>query len=217
MAGPLNLISGAPPIGLTKHINLASLHGDHLRQTDKSREPSPSVFAPPRDSSSDEDSNGLQVSEAGASDDAEFGGIERRRKSNINVTLSTGTDDNQKRELRVEPSTIRAGSFTSGAGARNGNGSQSSQKRKDANTEDDDVPLSFSQRKKQRQSYGNGSMNIHRGSVTKSANHTNKSPANSGKAGHALKPPPGTHAMLARRRMSLLNGLSRGIWLISSS
>ena len=207
MAGPLNLIPGAPAIGLTKHINLASLHGEHIRQTDKSREPSSSIFAPPRDSSSDEDSNGLQVAEAGASDDSEFEGNETRRKSNINVTSSTGTDDNQKRELRVEPSNIRAGSFTSGVGARNGNGSQSSQKRKDANTEDDDVPFSFSQQKKQRQSYGNGSVNIQKGSVTKSANHTKKSPANSGKAGHALKPPPDTHAMLARRRMSLLNDL----------
>ena len=203
MAGPLHLIPGAPAIGLTRNNKFASLHGDCPREA------SPSIFAPPRDSSSDEDSHGLQVHEAGASDDSEFGGNETRRKSKINVTLSRSTDDNPKRELRVEPSNIRAGSFTSGAGARNGNGSQSSQKRKDANTDEDEVPFSFSQKKKQRQSYGSGSMNIHRGSVTKSANHTNRSPANSGKAGPALKVPPGTHAMLARRRMSLRNDLSR--------
>ena len=208
MAGLLNLISGAPTIGLTKHSNLSSLHGDHLRQTDKSRAPSPSIFAPPRDSSSDEDSNGLQVPDDGPSDDSEFGGNKTRRKSNINLTLSTGTDKTQKSELRVEPSNIRAGSFTSGAGAKNGNGHQSSQKRKNADTDEEDVPFSFSQRKKQRQSYGNGNMNIHRGSVTKSANHANTSPPNSGKAGHALKAPR-THAMLARRRMSLRNHLSR--------
>lgn len=205
MAGPLNFIPGAPTIGLTKHNKFASLHGDCSH---KPREASPSIFALPRDSSSDEDSNGLQVPDAGASDDSEFGGNEARRKSTINATLSTGTDDNQKRELRVEPSNIRAGSFTSRAGPRNGNGSQNSQKRKDVNTDDDDVPLSFSQPKKQRLSYGNGSINIHRGSVMKSANHTKKPPANSGKAGHALKPP-AAPAMLARRRMPLRNNLSR--------
>ena len=207
MAGPLHLISGAPAIGLTKHNKFASLHGDSLHNP---RETSPSIFAPPRDSSSDEDSNGLHVSEAGASDDSEFGRSETKRRSNIHMTLSTGTgtDENQKRELRVEPSNIRAGSFTSRAGARNGNSSQNSQKRKNANTDDDDVPFSFSQPKKQRQSYGNASLNIHRGSVTKSANHTSKSLAKSGKAGHAFKPP-ATHAMLAQRRMSLRNDISR--------
>ena len=205
MAGPLNFIPGAPAIGLTKHNKFASLHGDCSYNP---RETSPSIFALPRDSSSDEDSNGLQVPEARASNDSEFGGNETRRKSNRNVTLSTGTDVNQKRELRVEPSNIRAGSFTSRAGARNGNDSQTSQKRKDTNTDDDDVPLSFSQPKKQRLSYGNGSMNIHNGSVTKSANHTKKSPAKNGKAGPALKNP-GAPAMLARRRMSLGDELSR--------
>ena len=205
MAGPLHFIPGARTIGLTKDNKFASLHGD---SSQKPRETSPSIFALPRDSSSDEDPNGLQVPEAGASDDSEFEGNETRRNSNTHVTLRTGTDDKQKRELRVEPSNIRAGSFTSGAGARNGNGSQNSQKRKDANTDDDDVPLSFSQPKKQRQSYGNGSMNMNRGSVTKSANHAKKSPAKSGKAGRALKHP-GAPAMLARRRMSLRNDLSR--------
>ena len=201
MAGPLNFIPGAPAIGLTKHNKFASLHGDCSY---KPREASPSIFALPRDSSSDEDSKGFQVPEAGASDDSECGGNETRRKS------STVTDVNQKRELRVEPSNIRAGSFTSRAGARNGNGSQDSQKRKDTNTDDDDVPLSFSQPKKQRLSYGNGSMNIHKGSVTKSANQTKKSPAKNGKAGPALKTP-GAPAMLARRRMPLHDELSRRI------
>ena len=205
MAGPLNFIPGAPAIGLTKHNKFASLHGDSSHRL---REVSPSIFALPRDSSSDEDSSGLQGPEAGASDDSEFGGIETRRKSNIHVTSSTGTDDNQKRELRVEPSNIRAGSFTSGAGARNSNGSQNSQKRKDVDPDDDDVPFSFSQPKKQRLSYGNGSMNIQRGSVTKSVNHTEKSPASRGKARHVLKTP-GAPAMLARRRMSLRNDLSK--------
>ena len=204
MAGPLNFIPGAPTIGLTKHNKFASLHGD---RSHKPRETSPSIFALPRDSSSDEDSPGLHILEARASDDSDFGRHETRRKSNRNVTLSTGTD-NPKRQLRVEPSNIRAGNFTSRAGAGNGNGSQNSQKRKDANTDDDDVPLSFSQPKKQRLSYGNGSMNIHRGSVMTSANHTKKSLANSGKAGHALKTP-AAPAMLARRRVSLRNDLLR--------
>lgn len=205
MAGPLHLIPGSPAIGLTKHNKFASLHGNSLH---KPRETSPSVFALPRDSSSDEDSNGLQVAKGGASDDSEFGGSETKRKSDIHMTLSAGTDDNQRKELRVEPSNIRAGSFTSSAGARNGNSSQNSQKRKDANTDDDDVLFSFSQPKRQRRSYGNGSLNVHRSSVTKSANQTSKSPAKSGKAGNAFKTP-STHAMLAQRRMSLRDDLSR--------
>lgn len=210
MAGVSLLRSGAPRIGLTRHNEYASLHGDGKRQPDESRKPSPPIYAPPRSSSSEEDSDVLQFPDDGLSDDSEFGGIEPKKKPYTHVALITGTDsgsakgeDGQKRGLSVEPSNIRAGSFTSGTG------SQSGQKRKNADTDDDELPLPFSQRlKRQRQIYGYGSTNKNRASVKKSGTPTQTSSKESDKARHSYKTPM-NDATIAIGKLSFSVGLSR--------
>ena len=173
MAGILDLTPGGPRItGLRRgDYNLPSLHGDHTQQQPKGKppRPSPSINASPRGSSSDEDLAGQKIPDDAASDDSEFGRIERMRKSGGDETPRMGMDSNPARgELSLEPSNIRPSSFTSGKGDRGRHGSQSSQKRTKADLDDDDeMPLSFSQQKRPRQSYGYGSTNIHRGPATK--------------------------------------------------
>ncbi len=199
MAGVLDLTTRAVrAIGLREHdFKYPSLHGDSLRTP---REPSPSVFAPPRDSSSDERSDGQLVPDDGASDDSEFGRGEKKEKPDRDGVPRRRTDsssarrkEGRKRELSIEPSNIPTGSFTSGKGPGSRNGSQSSQKRNNPDLDEGDLPLSFSQhqKKKPRQSYGHGSMNKQRstdGLVTKPGNH--------------MKMPP-KDAMLARGRTTL--------------
>ena len=215
MAGLLSLTPGAPGIGLTRQNKYASLHGDSLRQPDKTRKPSPPILASPIGSSSDEEPDGLQVPEDRVSDDLQFGGGEtRREKSSIHSTLNTGgnshssnDEDGEKGGLSVEPSSIRASTFKSGTGPNSRNGSQTSQKRKDTDVDDEDVPLSFSQSKKLRQSYGYGSMSMLRGYVTKSSNHTKKPPTNRDKGGpHYRDFNP--DSMLARGRTYICIGTS---------
>lgn len=216
MAGVSLLRSGAPRIGLTRHNEFESLHGDRKRQTDESRKPSTPIYASPRSSSSEEDSDVQQVPDDGLSDDSEFGGIQPKKKPYTHASRTTGTDldlakgeDGQKRGLSVEPSNIRAGNFTSGTGPGSRNGSQSGQKRKNADMDDDELPLPFSQEsKRQRQSYGYGSTNKNRGSVRKSGNPTQTSSTESDKAGHSYKTPM-IDATIAIGRMSLFIGLSR--------
>ena len=200
MAGLLHLTPGAPGIGLTKRNIYASLHG--------TRKPSPQINAPPRGSSSDEESDGQQVPNDGLSDDSEFGGSGKKRTLDIQAVLSTGTgsgsaktEDGDKRELSVEPSNIRAGNFTSGTGSRNGNGSQGSQKRKNVDVDEDDLPFSFSQSKRSRHSYGYGNAN-NRGSATKFESRTKKTSTGSGMAGRPFRDP-NTGGMLARGRLSM--------------
>ena len=208
MAGLLHLTPGAPGIGLTKRNKYASLHGDRLREPNKSRKPSPPINAPPRGSSSDEESDGQQVPNDGLSDDSEFGGSGKKRRPDIQAVLSTRTgsasakaDDGEKRELSVEPSNIRAGRFTSRTGSRSRNGSQSSQKR-NADVDDEELPFSFSQPKRPRHGFGYGNDNIHRGSATMSASHTKKPSSGSGKAGRSFRDV-NTDALLARGRTSM--------------
>ena len=195
-------------IGLTKQNRYASLHGGYIQQAEKPRKPSPAIDAPPRGSSSDEESDGQQIPEDGVSDDSEFGGSRKKRNFNMPVMLNTGMDSNsaegedgEKRELSVEPSNIRAGNFTSGTGVRSRNSSQSSQKRKDIVVDDDDIPFSFSQQKKPRQSYG-GSTITPRGSAKKPVSAEKKPPRESEKVARSYKPP-STDTMLARSKTSL--------------
>ena len=208
MAGILDLKPGAPRItGLRRRdYNLASLHGDHTQQQPKGKNPrpSPSINASPRGSSSDEDFAGQKVADGAASDDSEFGRIERMRKSGGDEIPRMGMDSSStKGELSLEPSNIRASSFTSGKGDRSRHGSQSSQKRTKANLDDDDdMPLSFSQQKKPRHSYGYGSVtNIHRGLATKPDKSKRMRSNESEKAPSTFREPATrTGAMLARGR-----------------
>ena len=207
MAGILDLKPGAPRItGFRKgDYNFASLHGDHVQQQPKVKplRPSPSINASPRGSSSDEDLAGQKVADDAASDDSEFGRIERIRKSGGDEIPSMGMNSSAtKGELSLEPSNIRASSFTSGKGDRSRHGSQSSQKRTKADLdEDDDMPLSFSQRKKPRHSYGYGSNNIHRGPATKPDKSKKMRSIESEKPPSTFREPATrTGAMLARGR-----------------
>lgn len=216
MTGLLDLSPRSPaPIGLTtKNYRLASLHGDRLRQP---REPSPSILAPPKGSSSDEESNGQEVPGDGLSDDSEFGRSDKKKEIDRSGMLRTGIDsnaakgeDSYKRELSVEPSNIRPSSFTSGKGPGSRNGSQSSQKRNNIDVDDDEVSIAFSQPKKSRQSYG--STNVHRvpGKPNKVLLKEGK------KAGPAFKNP-STEAMIAQGRRSLRVSLLKRTRLTSSS
>lgn len=197
MAGLLNLSAGPPSLGMTRRdFRYASLHGDSLRQSEKPPEPSDPIFALPKGSSSDDET----------SDDSEFGRSEKKKPVGIGM-LRTSThsspangEDGKKRELSVEPSNIRPGSFTSGKGSGSRNGSQSSQKRKNADLDDDDMPFAFSQSKKPRQGYG--STNIHRGPVTKPGNPKKLLPKEREKPAPAFKKRD-TSAMEARGRRPL--------------
>ena len=205
MAGSLHLTPGARVIGLTRHNKYGSLHGDRLQ-------PDPSLLAPPKSSSSDEEPDGQQVPHDGGSDDSEFGASMPKKKFNIHEVLRTSSDLNpakghnsEKRGLSVEPSNIRASSFTSGTGR---NGSQSNQKRNDPDADDDDVPLSFSQSKRPRKSLGYGSTKVNRSLIKTPGSPTKQHRKESDKARRTFKPP-GTDSMLAKRKISLRNDLSR--------
>ena len=195
-------MSGTRRIGLTTRTGYKSLHGDHLQKT---RESNASVFAPPEDSSDDI-----------TSEDSEFGRIENSEKPSgyaLPRRRSANGEDGKRRELSVEPSNIRAGSFTSSKGP---NGSQSSQKRKNTDF-DDDLPHSFSQQqKKPRLSYSHGGMNKHNGmrqSGTKPVNRTKVTAAKENiKAGHTFKTPQ-SNDMLARRKSLLVVGLFKRMQL----
>ena len=210
MAGILDLKPGAPRVpGLRRRdYTLASLHGDHIQQPPKGKppRPSPSINASPRGSSSDEDLAGQKVADDAASDDSEFGRIERMRKSGGDETPSMGMNSSStKGESSLEPSNIRASSFTSGKGDRSRHGSQSSQKRIKADLDDDDdIPFSFSQQKKPRHSYGCGGINIHRGPATK-PDKSKKMRSHEIEKGPSTfrEPAPRTGAMLARGRNCL--------------
>ena len=209
MAGILDLKPGAPrTTGLRRRdYTLASLHGDHTQQQPKRKppRPSPSINASPRGSSSDEDLAQQKVPDDAASDDSEFGRNERIRKSGGDEIPRVGMDSSStKDELSLEPSNIRASTFTSGKGDRGRHGSQSSQKRTKADLDDDDdddMPLSFSQHKKPRHSYGYGSTNIHRGPATKPDKSKRMHSGESDKAPSTFREPASrTGAMLARGR-----------------
>lgn len=217
MAGVSLLRSGAPRrLGLTKHNNYASLHGDRKPQLDEYRESSLPIDAPPISTSSEEESDVQLVPYDGLSDDSEFGVIQPKKRPYTQAPLLTGTDsssangeDGQKRGLNVEPSNIRAGNFTSGTGPGSRNGSQGGQKRKNSDMDDDELPLLFSQHsKKQRQGYGYGSTHKNRGLAKKSGNPTQTSSKESDKAGHSYKTPI-TDATIAIGRVPLFVGLSR--------
>lgn len=176
MAGILNFTPGAPKLGMTrKDFPYTSLHGGSLRQTEKTPDPS-DIYALPKGTSSDEDSDSEEALNDGASDDDELFGRSEKQKPAKNGMLRTSThssptngeEDGKKTELSVEPSNIRPGSFTSGRGPGSRNGSQSSQKRKDTDLDDEDVSVAFSQPKKPKKDYG--STNIHKGPVTKPGN-----------------------------------------------
>ena len=201
---------GAPPLGQTRYNPCRSLHGDQIAQSqkrvqaEKARKPTPPIDALPLDSSSDEELDGQQAAKDEPSDDSEFGENKKTKKASGNPISSASSnlssvkgDDGEKKSLSVEPSNIRPGSFTSGTGPRSRNSSQGSQKRKDAILDDDDDPFFHSQKKRNRQSYGHGSANIHRGSISKPDNSTKKSP----KAGPSFKQP-GSDAIIARGRTS---------------
>lgn len=213
MAGILDLTPGGGlrTVGMRERdFRYPSLHGKSSRPSEQPRKPSPPINAPPRGSSSDEESDEQTIPYGEASDDSEFGGSGRKKNSNGNAKLATGTgsslaepeEDDKKNELSVEPSNIRAVTFTSGRGPGSRNGSQSSQKRKDADVEDDEMPMSFSQhQKKPKHGYGHNNVNIHKGSVTK-PNNPKKAPLKeTEKAGPAFKKP-NTDAMLAQCRIS---------------
>ena len=224
MAGILDLKPGAPRApGLRRRdYTLASLHGDHIQQPPKGKppRPSPSINASPRGSSSDEDLAGQKVADDAASDDSEFGRVERMKKSGGDDIPRMGMDSSAtKGELNLESSNIRASSFTSGKRDRSRHGSQSSQKRTKVDLDDDDdMPLSFSQRKKPRHSYGYGSINIHRSPATKPdkskrmrSNEIEKGPST------FREPATRTGAMLARGRNFLCISNLRRLQLTSSS
>lgn len=189
MAGPYNLNPVAPRVGLTNHNKYASLHGHKLQQT---REPSPSIYALPRGSSSDEELDGQDVPNGGSSDDSEFGRTEKKGTIERKQMPRKGTDsssakgeDSKKREPSIEPSNIRASNFTSAKGPGSRNGSQSSQKRKSVDGDDDDLSIAFSQSKKSRQSYGG--INKHRNSLTRPGSPKKGSHKESKKSGPAYK------------------------------
>ena len=210
MAGILDLTPGAPRItGLRERdYTLASLHGDHTQQQPKGKapRPSPSINASPRGSSSDEDLAWQKIPDDAASDDSEFGRIERMRKSGGDDMLRMGMDlSSAKAELSVEPSNIRASSFTSGKGDRSRHGSQSSKKRLRVDLDDDDdMPLSFSQQKRPRHSYGNGSTNPHRGPATKPDNPKKMLFNESEKARSAFREPATRISAMQARGRNLL-------------
>ena len=192
MAGLYNLKPVAPVVGLTRRNNFASLHGHRTRQTQEIREPSPSIYALPRGSSSDEELDGQDFPNEGSSDDSEFGRTKKNGKVERKTMPRTGTDckstngkDSKKRDLSVEPSNIRAGSFTSGKGPGSRNGSQSSQKRKSVDVDDDDLSIAFSQSKKSRQSYGG--INKYRNSLTRPESPKKGSHKEDKKSGPAYK------------------------------
>ena len=213
MPGPLYFKPGAPTVGMRRQdLRYPSLHGHSLRQPEKSRESSPSIHAPPRGSSSDEEFDGQEILDR-ASDDSEFGRSEKKGALNGAGMPRPRTDsrpangeDRKKREPSVEPSNIRPASFTTGIGPGSRNGSQSSQKRNNIDVDDDDdISVAFSQKKKPRQSYG--STNIYKGSVTKPGSPKKIPPKNSGKAGPAYKESK-CDAMLAQGRGLLSVGRS---------
>ena len=192
MAGPYNLNPVAPRVGLTKDNPYRSLHRPILQQNQETREPSPSIFALPRGSSSDEEPDGQNVLNDESSDDSEFGRTKKKGKIEREKRPRTGTEsssangeDSTKRELSAEPSNIRASTFTSGKWSGSRNGSQSSQKRKSVDVDDDDFPIAFSQSKKPRQSYG--STNKYRSSFTKPGSSKKESRKEGKKAGPAYK------------------------------
>ncbi len=206
MTGPLDLTSRPPAtIGITKHNHiLASLHGDRLRQRQKPREPSPSIFAPPRGSSSDEEFDGQQVPDDGLSDDSEFGRSEKKKGPGRNAMLRTGTDsspangeDDKKRELSVEPSNIRPGSFTS----------QSSQKRLKDETDDDMGPFGLihsSQSKKAKMKTYGGPSNIHKGSLVEQKKPTKAATAEKRRERPSFRLPNAEPALASRKSISNL-------------
>lgn len=192
MAGPYNLNPVAPRVGLTNHNKFASLHGHRTRQKQETREPSASIFALPRGSSSDEELDGQDVPNDRVSDEFEFGRTEKKGRFERKNGPRTGTDsssadgeDSKKRELSAEPSNIRASNFTTGKWSGSRNGSQSSQKRKSVDVDDDDLSVAFSQSKKTRQSYG--STNRYRSSVTKPGSPKKEPHKEGKKAGPAYK------------------------------
>lgn len=177
---------------MTRRNEFASLHGDIFKQKQEIREPSPSIYALPRGSSSDEELDGQDVQNDGFSDDSDLGRTVKNRKVERKTMPSTGTDcksakgeDIEERGLSVEPSNIRAGNFTSGKGPGSRNGSQSSQKRKSVDVDDDDLSIAFSQSKKSRQSYG--SVNKYRNSLIKLESPKKGSQKDSNKSGPAYK------------------------------
>lgn len=186
MAGPYNLNPAALRVGMTNYNKYASLHGDTIKQNLETRESSPSIFALPRGSSSDEELDGQNVPNDESSDDSEFGRtrtkgkVEREKRPKTASDFSSANGEKiRKREPSVEPSNIRASKFTSG------NCSQSSQKRKSVDVDDDEVPIAFSQSKKPRQSYG--STNKHRSSATKPGSPKKEPHKEGKKAGPAYK------------------------------
>lgn len=202
MAGSLHLRSGAPSIGLTKNNPFTSLHGHRIRKA------SPAIDAPPRGSSSDEEVDGQAFPHDGASDDSMFGRSEKKENTDRTRILRTGTDSSpargeygKKRELSLEPSNIRAGSFTSAKGHGSHDGSQSSQKRRNVAVDVDEESIAFSQPKKQpKRSYG--SKNIEKGPVTKPGNPKKVPPKENEKPGSTFKDPI-SQAVLAQGRRSL--------------
>ncbi len=216
MTGLLDLTPGPPAtIGITKHNHIhASLHGDRLCQPQKPREPSPSIFAPPRGSSSDEEFDGQQIPDDGLSDDSEFGRSEKKKEPDSNGMPRTGTDsspanreDGKKRELSVEPSNIRPGSFTSGKGlgTRNFFGSQSSQKRLKDETDDDMGPfgsIHSSQSKKARLKTYGGPSNIHKGSLVEQKKPTKAATPEKRKERPPFRLPNAEPALASRKSIS---------------
>ena len=221
MAGALHLISGgARASGLTRNNPYESLHSRHLiRQPERPREPSPSIFAPPRGDSSDEDFDEQEAPDDGASNDSHFGRSEEKGTPGGKRALrSSMGGDGKKRDLSVEPSNIRAGTFTSsGKGSESRNGSQTSLKRNSVDVSDD--PPFASQNKKPRLSYGRGNMSIYQGvgsPVTKPGNPSKTPSKGSEKAGRSIKIPD-TAAILARGRIILRVDVSKYVRLTSSS
>ena len=227
MAGALHLISGgARGSGLTRKNPYESLHSGHLiRQPKQHREPSPSIFAPPRGDSSDEDLDGQEAPDDGASDDSEFGRSEERGKSggrralrSSMVSMSALGEEGKKRDLSVEPSNIRASTFTSsGKGPGSRNGSQTSLKRNSFDFNDD--PPFASQNKKPRHSYGRGSMSKYQSTgspVTKPGNPSKLPTKGSEKAGRSIKIPDNA-ALLAQGRITLCIAVSQYVRLTSIS
>ena len=209
MSGALHLLSGgARASGLTRTNPYESLH--FARQPKQLREPSPSIFADPRSGSSDEDLDGQEAPDDGASDDSEFGKSEEKGRPGEKRALRTGTDassalgeDVKKRDLSVEPSNIRAGTLTSSGGR---NGSQSNQKRNSVDV-NDDPPFGHLQprNKKLRHSYSHSNMSKHKGiggSVKKLGNPSKIPSKGSEEAGRSFKYPD-TKAVFAQGKTML--------------
>ena len=217
MAGPLDLTTRpAAPIGITKRSHIwASLHGDRSGQIQKPREPSPSIFGPPRGSSSDEEFDGQEVPDDGLSDDAEFGRSEKNKGPDSNGMPRTGTDsspangeDGKKMELSVEPSNIRPGSFTSGKDPGTRNGTQSSQKRLKDEMDDDMGPfgsIQSSQSKKFKMKTYGGPSNIHKGSPVEQKKPTKAATAEKRKEGPRFRLPNAEPALASRKSISNLD------------